>query len=86
MPNLWITHLHRGRVGGYNDNNDMEYIRTSKIIKTGTSLCVVLPKTILAALQMQRGDQIVFGIYNSNSLVIRKITREELNIWTTPKK
>lgn len=56
----------------------MKIVQISKIIKTGNSLCVVIPKNILNALALQRGDQVVFGIYNENSLVIRKIESEEL--------
>ncbi len=60
----------------------MEYIRTTKIIKTGTSLCIVIPKEILRALHLERGDQVAFGIYNSDTLAIKKITQEDLKLWT----
>ncbi len=73
--------MHEGRGCSYNDNNDMEYIRTTKVIKTGSSLCVVIPKTILDALKIERGDQVVFGIADENSLVIHKLTPEDLKIW-----
>jgi antitoxin component of MazEF toxin-antitoxin module len=56
----------------------MEYLRITKVIKTGTSLCVVIPKEILTALRIERGDQVAFGIHDENSLVIRKITQEEI--------
>ena len=56
----------------------MEQIRITKVIRTGTSLCVVIPKEILQALKIQRGDQVAFGIYDFNSLIIRKITSEEI--------
>ena len=78
MLNLWITQLYGGRVLPYNDYNDMEQIRITKVIRTGTSLCVVIPKEILQALKIQRGDQVCFGIYDNNSLVIRKILSEEV--------
>jgi antitoxin component of MazEF toxin-antitoxin module len=61
----------------------MQYIRVSKIIKNGTSLAVVIPKEILVALKMQRGDQIAFGIYNDNTLTITKVNPQDLNIWKT---
>lgn len=51
----------------------MEYIQTSKLIKTGNSLCIVIPKNILKALQMERGDQVVFGILPDGSLMIKKV-------------
>ena len=50
----------------------------TKVIKTGTSLCIVIPKEILNALTLQRGDQVVFGIYDAHSLVVRKIQSCEL--------
>lgn len=56
----------------------MEYIHTSKIIKTGTSLCVVIPKNILNALKLERGDQVVFGVYVDDTLIIKKIPDKEL--------
>lgn len=56
----------------------MEYYHTSKIIKTGTSLCIVIPKKYLRALKWERGDQIVFVATVNNSLVVRKISVKEL--------
>lgn len=56
----------------------MELIQTTKIIKTGTSLCVVVPKNILKALKWERGDQIVFGIYNDDAIILRKISQSDL--------
>jgi antitoxin component of MazEF toxin-antitoxin module len=56
----------------------MEYIRTTKIIKTGTSLCVVIPKNILTALKFQRGDQVAFYVYDNETIVMRKIKEVDL--------
>ena len=56
----------------------MEYLRTTKIIKTGTSLCVVVPKNILKAINMQRGDQVCFVVVDGDVLVIRNITQAEI--------
>ncbi len=72
--------MHGGGGREYNDYNDMEYIRTTKIIKTGTSLCVVIPKEILRAVCFERGDQVAFGIYNMDTIAIRKISPGELTI------
>lgn len=79
-----ITFFDRGRGYSYNDNNDMEQIRITKIIRTGTSLCVVIPKEILQALKIERGDQVAFGIYDFNSIIIRKITGEEFKKLNLP--
>lgn len=77
--------MHGGRGIPYNDNNDMEQIRITKVIRTGTSLCVVIPKEILHALNLQRGDQVCFGILDGNSLVVRKISHEEFQRLNSPK-
>jgi hypothetical protein len=62
----------------YTDNNDMERIIITRIIKTGTSLCVVIPKNILNALNWERGDQVVFGICDSNTITINKLSQSDL--------
>lgn len=62
----------------YNDYNDMEMLKTTKVIKTGTSLCVVIPKNILLALKIERGDQVVFGVDSNNTILIRKISQSDL--------
>lgn len=56
----------------------MQYLRTTKVIKTGTSLCVVIPKEILKATNLERGDQVSFGFLDANTIAIRKITKQEL--------
>lgn len=78
LSSLWITVVYRGRGIPYNDYNDMEYIRTTKIIKTGTSLCVVIPKNILTTLKFQRGDQVAFFIYDDETIVMKKIQEVDL--------
>lgn len=64
----------------YNDNHYMEFLRTTKVIKTGTSLCVVIPKPILKALGIERGDQIAFGVYADNTIMLRKLSPEDLSM------
>ncbi len=56
----------------------MEYLRTTKIIKTGTSLCVVIPKEILTALNLKRGDQVFFSVYDIDTIVVRRISQVDL--------
>lgn len=56
----------------------MEYIRTTKIIKNGTSLAVVIPKEILTALNLQRGDQVSFFVYDLDTIVVRRVTQQDL--------
>jgi len=56
----------------------MENINTSKIIKVGNSLAVVIPVSILRGLKIERGDRVVFGVYNENTFAVRKVSSEEL--------
>ncbi len=78
MDNLWITFIDSGGVCAYDDCNDMEYIRTTKIIKTGSSLCIVVPKEFLVFLGLQRGDQVVLRVANNNAFFVQKIPQEML--------
>jgi len=64
----------------------MEIVRITKVIKTGNSLCIVIPKEILIALSLQRGDQVIFGIYDDHSLVVRKLQACELQVLKIEKK
>lgn len=56
----------------------MQSYNITKIIKIGSSLGVVIPKNILNALTLERGDQVVFGAGEYDTLIIRKITDEKL--------
>ncbi|MEK7179973.1 MAG: hypothetical protein AAB706_00700 [Patescibacteria group bacterium] len=51
----------------------MQSYTITKIIKTGSSLCVVLPKNYLTALTLQRGDQVVLAIGDYDTLIIRRM-------------
>lgn len=52
--------------------------QTTKIIKNGTSLAVVIPKNILRDLNFQRGDVIVFAVAEGDVLCLRKVKEAEL--------
>lgn len=56
----------------------MERVIITRIIKTGNSLCVVIPKNILTAMQLQRGDQVAFGIFDENTLAISKLSQADI--------
>lgn len=56
----------------------MNYIRTTKVTRVGTSLAIVIPVDILRALKIQRGDQLVFGVYDDDTLIIKKLPDREL--------
>jgi antitoxin component of MazEF toxin-antitoxin module len=80
----WITSFDGGWVYLYNDNHDMERVRITKVIKSGTSLAVVIPKSVLEAVELERGDQVVFGIVDDKTIAIRKISGEELKAIRLP--
>ena len=57
----------------------------TKIIRVGNSLSVVIPKNILRALKLERGDQMVFAIAEGDVICMRKITdMEKLKIKPPP--
>lgn len=57
----------------------MEYIKITKVIKTGTSLCVVVPKDILRACGIVRGDHVVWSVAGDNILILRKINDVDIS-------
>lgn len=67
-----------GRVYSYNDYHDMEQIKITRVIRNGTSLSVTIPKEILQALKIERGDQVAVSILNEKSIIISKISREQI--------
>ena len=74
---LWIVkNLYKGggRVLYCNYSNYMSNIIITKVVKTGNSLTVVIPKNIC----IQRGDQVSFGVYSDDVICIRKITQRDL--------
>ncbi len=74
---MWITQLYEGGVLPYTNNNYMINFQITKLVRVGTSLAVVIPVNILRDLKLERGDQIVFAIAESDVLCMRKITDAE---------
>lgn len=56
----------------------MQNLRITKVIKVGNSHAVVIPRDILVALNIQRGDQVSFGVYSDDVICIRKISQRDL--------
>lgn len=75
---LWIT---RGETGWgclcYNCYN-MDTLRISKVTRVGNSLGIVIPVEIIRGLNIKRGDQVVFGVYNGNNIVIKRLTTDDV--------
>lgn len=79
---LWIVkNLYKGMGRGLycKYSKYMERITITKIIKNGNSLGVNIPKNILLALDIKRGDQVSFGVYSDDVICIRKISQAELS-------
>lgn len=52
----------------------MEQLHITKVIMVGNSLGVIIPKNILDAIHMQRGDQVYFTVHEDNIVSIKKIS------------
>lgn len=49
-----------------------------KVIKIGSSLGVVLPVEVCRGLCIERGDSVAFAVYETDSVMIRKLSRADL--------
>lgn len=78
MRKLWITLFDRGWGRVYTNDYNMENIKVGKVIKVGTSLAVVVPAALARAMNLERGDQIVYAIFSENQFVVRRLTTDEL--------
>lgn len=56
----------------------MENPKLGKVITVGNSLAIVIPKSILNGLKIERGDRVVFGVFDENQFCVRRVTDEEL--------
>lgn len=56
----------------------MENIKVGKVLKVGSSLAIVVPAELARALNIKRGDQIVYGGYSENQFFVRRLTDQEL--------
>lgn len=78
MRKLWITLFDRGWGRAYTNDYNMENIKVGKVIKVGSSLAIVVPAGLARALNIKRGDQIVYGVFSENQFCVRRLTNEEL--------
>lgn len=51
----------------------MEQLRVTKVVKVGSSLAVIVPKALLCAVDLQRGDQVSLAVRGDLSLEIKKL-------------
>lgn len=50
----------------------------TKVIKVGTSLGIIIPKSLLTDLNILRGDHVVFGLFSEGQFFVRKLSTNEL--------
>lgn len=62
----------------YNNNVNMEYIYTTKVVKIGDSRGLIVPKPVLNGLGWQRGDTVIFTFGYDDTLIIKKLDDETL--------
>jgi len=60
-------------------NTPMERLYTTKIMKTGSSLGIVIPRDILGACGWDRGDQLVFAVISGPTVILRQIDQNDIN-------
>ena len=56
----------------------MENVVMTKVIRVGTSLGIIIPKTLLQQLDIQRGDTVVYGCYGPGQCLVRRLSEAEL--------
>ena len=56
----------------------MEIVRIGKVAKIGTGLAVFIPAHIARALNVRRGDSVVFSVFNNNQFVVRVLSADEI--------
>ena len=66
-----------GSILHYTVYTDMINLQIGKITRNGTGLAVIIPKNILRALNIERGDNIVFSVAQGDILCMRKISDAE---------
>lgn len=58
----------------------MHNLRLQRVIKVGSSLAVTLPVEVCRALGIERGDAVTLGIFEENTVVIRRLTDADLKL------
>lgn len=52
----------------------MESIWLAKVLRIGTSNGIVIPREILKAHKIERGDRVIFGFAGNDQIYFRKVT------------
>lgn len=78
MHNLCITKVAYPPVGDYTNSQYMEDIYTTKLIRVGNSLSVVIPRNILKANNWKKGDHIIFTFAGLECVILKRLTDADI--------
>jgi antitoxin component of MazEF toxin-antitoxin module len=56
----------------------MQNLYTSKVVRIGTAIGVIIPVDICRALDIQRGDLIAYAVYQDGQFICRKLSPIEM--------
>jgi len=56
----------------------MENINLTKVIRTGSSLGVVIPVNVIRAMGWERGDILVYTFISDNTLGLKRLSDQEI--------
>lgn len=56
----------------------MRIPNVQRVQKVGNSLAVVIPAKVARALAIQRDDMVLVEVYGENSVVVRRLTAEQI--------
>ncbi len=59
----------------------MEHLYTTKIVRMGSSLGIVIPKQILESCTMSRGDHVLFGDFSHNGFAVRVLSDMQIKLF-----
>lgn len=51
-----------------------------RVVKVGNALAVIVPRDILRALKMQRGDLVTVSCIDPREIIIRRVSAEDVRL------
>ena len=74
---LWITRFVIGALLWYLYYIDMRDMKIISVFQSGTGLALNLPRSVLRALGIERGDSLLWTLAEGNIICFRKLREEE---------
>lgn len=56
----------------------MNFLRFTKIVPHGTSMCVIIPANILRAMGLNRGDLLAVATYDDGVITLRRLSDSDI--------